>query len=394
MNVLDIVLLAALLLAAARGFRQGALSQVAAFGGAVAGLVAGALLAPRVAGALLGPEPGANLALATLGLLIAAVFLGQGVGFSIGVRLRRVARAVGAAPVDRLAGVVVGVAGVLLTVWLLGATLGQGPFAVVAREIQQSQVVAAVDEALPPAPDLFSRAGTYLDRHGFPQVFSGIAGGTTAPPVDPPSDAAVAAAVEAGGASTVQIRATGCGGVSSGSGFVSDGPFVVTNAHVIAGTGSIEVVDLQGTHAAEAVHFDAALDLAVLRVPGIAAPPIGWVDRAAERGTDGATLGYPGGQRELSANPASVRARGQAVGRDIYGRGFADREVLTLSSQVRRGDSGGPFVTSDGLVGGVVFAAAPHEPGTGYALTAERVRDDVAAAVAADSAADTGPCRF
>jgi S1-C subfamily serine protease len=391
-NFLDVLLLSGLLLAAIRGFRHGALSQVAAFGGAAAGLVLGAILAPRVAGAVVG-EPGLSLALFTLGLLLVLIFIGQGIGFGIGLRLRRAAHGVGAAAVDRTAGIVVGVTGVLLTVWLLAAALTQGPFPAVAQQLRDSQVVGAIDDTLPTAPDVFSRVGNYLDQQGFPQVFAGLAG-TTAPPVDPPTDAAVAAAQEAGAAATVQVQARGCGGISSGSGFVTTAGFVVTNAHVIAGGSDVTVRDLDGTTAAVAIHFDPSLDLAVLRAPEVQAPAIAWTPSPVDRGSQGATLGYPGGQRELNVNPASVRGRGTAVGRDIYGRGAAERDILTLSSHVRRGDSGGPYVTSDGVVGGVVFAAAPAEPGTGYALTAERVRPDVEAAIGANAETGTGPCRF
>jgi S1-C subfamily serine protease len=123
-------------------------------------------------------------------------------------------------------------------------------------------------------------------------------------------------------------------------------------------------------------------------------PAIGWSPQPVDRDVQGATLGFPGGQRELVVKPATVRSRQQAVGRDIYGRGNVTREVLTLRAEVRRGDSGGPFVTSAGGVGGVVFAAAPADPVTGYALTAERVRPDVEAAVARNAVVGTGPCRF
>lgn len=392
-NVLDLLLLLGLLFAAVRGFRRGALSQIAAFGGAVAGLVAGAVFAPRLAGALV-DGPGPTLALATLGLLLAAVFIGQGIGLGIGTRLRAVVHGVGAGPADRIAGVAAGVAGILLTVWLVGAALAHGPSAAVAQQFRDSEIVAAVDGALPPAPDLFAQVGNYLDEQGFPQVFSHFGGTTTAPPVDPPSGDSVAAAQEAGAASTVQVQATGCGAVSSGSGFVPEPGFVVTNAHVIAGGDGLSVIDREGTQDAVAIHFDPELDLAVLAAPDVTADPIGWVDTPVERDTEGATLGYPGGQRQLAVKPARVRARGEAIGRDIYGRGNAPREVLTLSSEVRRGDSGGPFVTAGGLVGGVVFAAAPAEPETGYAITAERAAPDVADAIARDERVSTGECRF
>jgi S1-C subfamily serine protease len=393
LNLLDIILIAMLLFALFRGFRQGALSQIAAFGGAGLGLVIGALLAPRVAGAMVG-QPGSGLALVTLGLLLVLVFLGQGIGFGIGLRLRRAAINAGVGALDKAAGMAVGAAGLILVIWLLGAVLVQGPLPAIAQQVRESRLTTVVDEVLPQPPDVFGRVAGYLDQQGFPQVFSGLGGGITAPPVPPTSDAAVQAAAATGQPSTVQVQATGCGGISSGSGFVTVPGFVVTNAHVIAGGAEIIVRDAGGERAAVPVLFDPDLDLAVLASPETQAPAIGWATAPADRETEGATLGFPGGQRDMVVKPATVRGRGEAVGRDIYGRGVATREILTLTAGVQRGDSGGPFVTSDGLVGGVVFAANAAEPGTGYALTAERVRPDVDAAMARNTPVPTGDCRF
>ena len=392
MNVVDLVLLVALILAAVRGFRQGALSQVAAFGGAAFGLVIGAMVAPALAPRLVG-EPGPALALMTLGLLLVCVALGQTAGLAIGSRLRFAAANAGAGSVDRTAGIAVGVTGVLLTIWLLGSVLVQGPVAAVAKQVRRSEIVAVVGTVMPPAPDLFGRVGNYLDQHGFPTVFSGM-GGAIAPPVDAPKRAAVAAAQQAGTPSTVQVVGNGCGGVSSGSGFVTQTGFVVTNAHVVAGTGDLVVRDTEGEYAARAIYVDTDVDLAVLRAPALRAPAIRWVNAPSARGASGATLGFPGGQREMEVKPAAVRSRSSAVGRDIYGRGSVTREVLTVSSNVERGDSGGPFVTSSGRVGGVVFAAAVAEPGTGYALTAESVKGPVDAAIDRNEPVGTKACRY
>ncbi|MBW3602736.1 MAG: trypsin-like serine protease, partial [Actinobacteria bacterium] len=89
-----------------------------------------------------------------------------------------------------------------------------------------------------------------------------------------------------------------------------------------------------------------------------------------------------------------VRERVSARGRDIYGRRPATRQVLVLTAAVHRGDSGGPFVTADGQVGGVVFAAGTDVPRVGYALAGDRVLDDVARATARDRVVGTGTCRF
>lgn len=393
MNLLDLVLLLAILFSALRGARQGAVSQIAAFGGAMIGLGLGAALAPRLAGAAIS-GPGSSLALATLGLLMLFVFIGQAVGFGVGMRLRAAAAHIGAEPVDRTAGVAVGVGGLILTVWLLASALAQGPSVMIAQQIRASVVVTRIDQALPPAPDIFAQLGQYLDQHGFPQVFSGLGGGSTAPPVDPPSSAAVAAAQAAGQGSTVQVQATGCGGISSGTGFVPARGFVVTNAHVVAGGEIVTVRSAQGTHEAAVIHYDPNLDLAVLSAPSLRAPAIAWAAAPAQRGAQGATLGFPGGQREMAVKPATVRDRGEALGRDIYSRGLVAREILTLAANVQQGDSGGPFVTEAGQVAGVVFAASPNEANVGYAITAERARPDVDAAMARNTGVGTGGCRF
>jgi len=399
-NAVDAVLVVALLVAAVRGYRQGAVAQVAAFAGTAMGLMAGAAAAPPLATRLV-PEPGTTLALLTLGLLLAAVVLGQALGLAAGRRLQSAAAGAGRRTVvlDQAGGIGVGLVATALIAWLLGSALLQGPVPWVAQQVRDSTLATAIATALPPAPDLIGRVGNYLQQHGFPQVFTDLREGTTSPPVAPPDDAVVAVAQAAARASTVQVQALGCGGVSSGSGFVTQPGYVVTNAHVVAGGEELTVRDESGAYEAVPVLVDPQTDLAVLAAPGVTAPPIAFVSTPAERATAGATLGFPGGQPALVVKPASVAARTDAVGRDIYGQGFVSREVLTLSAppgatSVQQGDSGGPFVTGEGLVGGVVFAAAAAEPGTGYALSAEAVAPRVSDAIGANTPVVTGPCRF
>ena len=382
-NVLDVVLVLLLGAVLVRGWRQGAVSQVGALGGFALGLLAGAWVAPRIIGAFAG-EPGPGAAFATLGLLLVAVFIGQGVGAAVGVRLRAGAKRVGVGKVDHAAGVGVGLAWFVFVVWILSSVLAQGPIPVLAQQVRGSQVVRALDGVLPPPPDVVGRISAYLDRQGFPQVFAGPGGGGIAlPPVPATADDAVRAAVAAGGPSTVQIRGSGCGGMlGSGSGFVARPGFVVTNAHVVAGFDELSVRDATGEHPAVAIHVDPALDIAVLAADGVQAPAIGWADGPVGSGTEGATLGFPGGQAELVVRPATVQGRLDAVGRDIYGEATVRRDILALSAPVERGDSGGPFVTGD------------PAGGTGYALAAGEVRPVVEGAIDRNQVVDVGTCRF
>ena len=81
-----------------------------------------------------------------------------------------------------------------------------------------------------------------------------------------------------------------------------------------------------------------------------------------------------------------------AVGRDIYGEGRVKRDILELQAAIDRGDSGGPFVLTDGTVGGVVFAEARTDDDVGYALSPTAVATRIAPAIGRSDAVDTGTC--
>jgi S1-C subfamily serine protease len=393
-NVLDAVLVLLLAFAFVRGWRRGAVAQIAAFGGLALGLLAGLWAASGIA-RLVVTEPGPQVAFLTLGLLLVAMVVGQAVGMGVGARLHRAVHTAGVGRLDRAAGVGVGGVLFLLVVWLLSSVLAQGPIPALSQQVRGSAIVRALDGALPPPPAIVGRIAALLDEQGFPQVFAGPSRGISAPPVPPAAAEAVRAAAAAAQGSTVQIRAFGCGAtVGFGSGFVTRPGFVVTNAHVIAGFDQLRVRDSAGEHAAVAIHFDPALDVAVLAAPDLVAAPVGWVDTAATRGTEGATLGFPGGRSEMEVRPATVQGRLDAIGRDIYGQDTTRREILVLAAPVEQGDSGGPFVTGEGLVGGVVFAGDPGDGGTGYALTAEQVRSPIGQAIDTHQEVDVGACRF
>ena len=69
-----------------------------------------------------------------------------------------------------------------------------------------------------------------------------------------------------------------------------------------------------------------------------------------------------------------------------------NRDVFTLRAVVKSGNSGGPLVDADGRVLGVVFGAAVDNSDTGFALTADEVRDEVAAAPGMSAQVSTGRC--
>jgi S1-C subfamily serine protease len=103
-------------------------------------------------------------------------------------------------------------------------------------------------------------------------------------------------------------------------------------------------------------------------------------------------LGYPGGGGLTAERAAVLRALDGVIGRDIYGERQTERFVLELQTHVRPGNSGGPFVLSNGDVAGVVFAASTADRNVGYALAASEVAPALATSIGQTEPVGTGPC--
>ena len=78
---------------------------------------------------------------------------------------------------------------------------------------------------------------------------------------------------------------------------------------------------------------------------------------------------------------------------DIYGSGDVQRSVYSLRGSVKPGDSGGPLLTPQGLVLGMVFGADAQND-TGYALTNESISGAIASAGGLSAGVDTGSCHI
>ena len=188
------------------------------------------------------------------------------------------------------------------------------------------------------------------------------------------------------------IGRASCDRVIEGSGFVVAPERIMTNAHVVAGVADPVVTFPDGEPlAAQVVLFDPETDVAVLAVPGLTLPRLNFAEGSVAGGTDAAAIGYPN-NGPLTTEPVRVRAQQQLLGRDILGDAQVTRDVLSLRGEVRPGNSGGPLVSGDGTVLGVVFAASLTDPDTGYALARSEVDDFVSRAAEASESVDTGQC--
>ena len=390
MNVLDVVLIAALALAGLSGYRRGLALQSVSFAGLILGLLVGALIAPRAASLVDSPTAQATVATVTI---IGFAAVGDGIGWVLGARLRERARATRFRAADAAAGSVIAVVASLVAIWFIALNLVSGPFPGVAREIRDSAIVRAIDVAFPEPPSLLAEVRRFFNRFGFPDVFAGIPP-LPAEPVQAPTPEEARAAFRSAQASTVKIVGEACDHVQEGTGFVISDRYVVTNAHVVAGV-ETPFVQAPGTASADPatiVLFDPELDVAILFLETGIGPPLRLTTGAVERGDTGAILGYPGGGPLTGGRAAVLRTWDDIPGRDIYGGGDPERAVIELQATVRPGNSGGPFVLADGSVGGLVFAASTTEDRVGYAISSREIGPRIADAVGETAPVPSGPC--
>jgi S1-C subfamily serine protease len=388
MDALDALLLLLIGLTAFAGWHRGAVQQTVGLLGTIGGLAVGLWSAPAVA-ELAESSPGKLLS--GLGAVVVFAGLGNALGYLGGRALRRrVAAGGGVRTADAAAGATVSVIGLLLAVWFLGVNLATGPFPGLARSLQESAIVRALS-TLPAPPPIVEGAQGIADRFGAGALFEGFPPGP-AQEVDPPKDADVRAAARAATPSTFQVRGEGCGDsiLNEGTSFVVAPGYVVTNAHVIAGTTDTWVLAGGARREAEVVAFDDRLDLAVLWVPELDAPPLRLAGSEQPRGTTGAILGFPG--ERFTVRPGAVREVIAPIGHDIYGGGRVQRRVYELQASIAPGTSGGPFVLADGTVAGIVFASSTVDDRTAYALVSPAMLELVERGVGRTQAVGTGRC--
>lgn len=391
MNALDVVLLLAAVASALTGFRHGFITSVCSLVGFVLGAWAGLRLAPQLLDDA--PRVFSTAAIAVILVLVAAG-IGQILGALAGRRIRRLITWQPGRMIDASAGAATGVTYLLLLAWAAGVAISSSGLPVLGSLVRDSSVLTGVDRVLPDTgPALFGRFTQLLDRGGFPVVFAPFNQESIAP-IDPPApDESITAEVTAAQASVVRVQglAPSCARTITGSGFVYAPGVVVTNAHVVAGVEEPRVLAQDGADLlAQVVAFDPEADIAVLRVPGLGAPPLDF-GGDVDAGDPVATIGYPGGG-PIQVGPARIRTERVILGPDIYGTTNVAREVYALRARVMPGDSGGPLVAPDGTVVGVVFAASLDDAETAYAFTAAESLPAITQGVSSPTEVSTGRC--
>ncbi|MGR2753626.1 MarP family serine protease [Agromyces arachidis] len=385
--VLDLVLVVVIIVAIVHGWRAGLLRTAAGLIGLVAGGIAAYFAMPWVVSVIPWPEWRAPVAIAVAVLLLAA---GSSLGAALGRALSRGADAARLGPIDRVLGAIGNAMVTAFVIALVGAGVSAMGVPVVSPAVANSWVVRGIDQVTPPpARTLMAELRTAAVGEAIPWLVGVMDGPSVAPdlPVGGVDDPEILAA------SSSVVRISGlayeCGGNLTGSGFVVAEDRVITNAHVVAGVDDpIVHAPGRGPVAGRVVAYDPANDLALIATDGLGVAPLGLADAPASE-EEVAVAGYPfGGPLELrsarvmSSGPLTITVDGATTARD----------VVTLAADVDHGNSGGPVITDDGLVGGVVFAKSQTVENVGFAVPVATLAPLAQEAPALRDRVDSGSC--
>lgn len=387
MVVVDVLVVLILVGALVAGLQRGFFASIGTLVGLAAGAFAAYWLTPLVSSWVGSPAWRGPVVLATA---IGLVGVGAAAGAAIGSALRSGADRLKLRGIERFLGGLASVVVATLALALVTPAIAVAGIPVVSSAVASSTVLRGID-AITPAPvdaALAELRGAVLDD-GLPRLGELLGPGVDpAPPValdDPELERAAASVARVSG------TAYACGRGSTGSGFVIAPDRIVTNAHVVAGVDT-PLVELPGVPAREGriVYFDPVDDLAVIAVDDLGAEPLPFTS-TLPAGAAAAIQGYPHGG-PFTMVTAGVQSTGSATVPDIYGDSWNPREIYALQAEVRPGNSGGPLLTADGTVAGVVFARAEHDAAVGYAMTMAELTPVAAQAPSLADQVSSGRC--
>ncbi|MTD55950.1 MarP family serine protease [Amycolatopsis pithecellobii] len=396
MNWVDVLVIVLALLAAISGARQGIVIALPALVGVIGGAILGIRLAPLIVDLFQNPAAKVAFAVAVVVFLVA---LGETLGVWVGRRIKHAIKSRvntdKLSGIDQTLGAIVQAVVVFVVAWLIAVPLtGVAALPGLAKAINNSAVLGAVDKAMPAAAEgLPADLRKLLDASGFPSIvdpFQKTQINEIAPPDATLQNSGIVQQLRG---SVLKIRGTAssCSRALEGSGFVVAPQRVMTNAHVVAGTDETAVETSQGRLPARVVYFDPEVDVAVLAVPRLQAAPLTIAPSPAKAGDSAIVLGYPL-DGPYTATAGRIRNEITLQGPDIYDSRTVRRDVFTVRAQVRSGNSGGPLVSPDGDVIGVVFGASVEDADTGFTLTTKQVNPVIEAAPTLSARVSTGSC--
>ncbi|MGF4043504.1 MarP family serine protease [Paenarthrobacter nitroguajacolicus] len=388
LTILDLALILMLLSYLIYGLRNGFMVTLGGIAGFVVGAIAAFMAVPLVSGWV--TDSGWRLT-ATVGAAVVLIALGHGLGTMIGRKVRHAVRIKPLHAVDRLIGGVVSVVVAALVMSMLAFSISSLGVPFVSQQLAESRVIRYIDNVTPtPVKSTMAQLRSTVIGDGIPKLIEGVGPVT---PVPVPNESTDTPALNQAADSVLKIAGTAfeCGQNQTGSGFVVSPGRVVTNAHVVAGVSQpvVEVPD-GGALPGRVVYFDSQRDIAVLAVDGLQSNPLPLsADLAA--GSPAAFAGYPHGG-PFQSKPATIQGISTILVPDIYGNNPSPELVYRLAGDVQPGNSGGPLLTMQGQVAGLIFAKTTTDAALGFALTMQDLEPVAAQAPGLSHPVSAGQC--
>jgi S1-C subfamily serine protease len=388
MNILDWCLVLLALAYALSGYWQGFITGACATAGLLLGGLVGFWLAPVLLG---DAAPSLWVSLGALFVVLVMASLGQAVLQYVGTRVRARITWQPIRAVDAVGGAVLSVFAVLLVAWGLGVAISGSQIPGISPQVRESKVLIRVNDVMPIQAQQALRSFDKVVGSAFPRYLEPFAPERIARV--PQADQRVLRDPDIRDAarSVYKIRSNNrCGSGVEGTGFLYAPTKLMTNAHVVAGVTEPMVQVGEQSVRGTVVDYNPDVDIAVIDVPGLDGPTIRF-DRGGKEGQQGAALGFPQ-DGPFDAQPVRIRSEQRLRSPDIYGNGTVTRNVFALRGVIRPGNSGGPVVSTQGRVLGVVFAASVSDSDTGYALTADQVGQAAATGLRSAEKVSSGNC--
>lgn len=397
MDLLDVVIFAAVCFFAYSGWKRGITWVGLSLIGLILGVFLGAFMAPRLArfftqSATLRPT-------LTTGLFFAIILIVQGIGTAVGFRFRLKTLRTSFAESDSLLGSVAAVLGVFIVSWYLGITFAHSRWTYLDNQINGSFTVRFLAAFAPQPPAYLAQIEHAIGGSDAPDPFAGLEQITLPTEAIPPGSSIDTPGIHFSTDNTAKVisqipSSQSCTGAEAGSGFAISTDYLVTNAHVVAAGTQFTVITPDGNSHTDVtvVLFDADTDVAILHVPDLGMKPLTILADDPKSGVTGAVIGYPGGGDE-KAVPMAVRGTEHAQGFNIYADQYVTRDIVVVAGQIIPGNSGGPLVDNNGDVIGLVFAESTASPGQeGYALSIPQIAPDLQSGVTKTAAVSTEGC--
>lgn len=180
------------------------------------------------------------------------------------------------------------------------------------------------------------------------------------------------------GDAVFRVETHGCGYDSIGTAFAVGPNHLVTNAHVVENDPEPTLVGRSGQRLqGRVIGYSQLPDVAVIEVSNTLSTVLEWA--AASTLSEGdrlVSIGYPVPENDFTVTPGAIIS---------FQKGDGIREAIRTDANLDRGNSGGPALTAEGRVAGVVTEMADNSNGLQFVAlvyTSAVLRDIVENAIA------------